>query len=67
MEHFKDASKITMQNPMYSFSRRQRFNPITGEKIGSCTSYGFEDYNEGKNQSYKANNFTRVERGNYQK
>ena len=39
-----------------------RFNPITGEFRRNKIS-GFEDFNMGKNNTYKANNFTLIPQG----
>lgn len=31
--------------------------------MGKTTNFSYEDFNEGSKQTYKANNFTRIERG----
>ena len=46
--------------PKVSFKNRgaSRFNPITGQKQG--LTFGFEDFEMGRNNSYKANNLSAV-------
>lgn len=43
-------------NAAFKYTRTDRFNPITGEKIGA--PFGFEDYAPSTDKKYKANNLT---------
>ena len=58
MDKFGKLDENSKNKVSYKNRGLNRFNPITGEK--HTLNFGFEDFEMGRKNNYKANNFTSI-------